>query len=441
MDEAVGNRAQPTGERTERASIEHVQRLIDRLAQHLGLPVSVDDERFRLQLYAPQLGTLDRVRIASILFRDSPNEAKDWVRSHHVAAARGPTRVPAAEELGLLSRVCTPVVHHDALLGYLWIIDAHEQLDDEALELTRQCAMEIGPGLFRRRFLDRLDRQAERAALIELFDPRPESRRRGAAALVSSMESTGTMARVLVVRPMEERTVTSALPQGVLTEGRERDAWFADGPVAQDLLLEVALEQARGLFPPSELRFFRRDGVALVLLMGGTAERAEAPRGAARMLHGELVGQLTEQRVVIGVGRMVEGLHEVYLSADDAQDAAELAVRDVQRPDIIGTRWLGPQRTLLALPDVVRERIVTDALGPLLQHRDAESLLETLAIYLRVGGDAAAVARSLALHRSSVYGRLHRIADILSADLTDGEVRMALHHAIVARAIGDPESH
>lgn len=415
--------------RTERSSGDRIQRLIDNLGHELGLPVSVDDEKFRLQFYSPQQGTLDRVRIESILFRDSPEEAKEWVRSHEVADARGPTRIPAAEELGLLGRVCTPLTHQNALLGYLWIIDATARLDESGFEQVQRCGVAIAPLLYRRRFFDRLDRQAERDALIDLVDPRLELRQRGAQALSAAERIDATSAAVLVVRLLSEGGPDDAAPDG---SGED---------IAIELGLEIALEQARGLFPADHLRFFRRGTEAVVLLTGTTAEQSERPGGANERLHAAVRRQLVGSRVVIGVGRRVSGLEAVLTSYLDARDAAEIGTRDPARPAVLSSRWLGAHRALLAFPPSMLQQFASDALGPLQCHRESELLLTTLEVFLVQGGVIPVIAEELSLHRSSVYGRLRRIEDVLGVDLADGEVRLALHHALVALRLGGSESH
>lgn len=62
-------------------------------------------------------------------------------------------------------------------------------------------------------------------------------------------------------------------------------------------------------------------------------------------------------------------------------------------------------------------------------------LLATLEAYLDAAGDVQAVAARLGLHRSSLYYRLDRATDLLSADLSHGPTRLALHLACKARRV------
>lgn len=422
MDEghaAASGRAPSPAGRPDGTAMDLVQRLIDRLGADLGLAVSVDDESFRLQFYSPQQGSLDRVRIESILLRDSPEGAKDWVRAHGVASASGPTRIPPAPDLGLLPRVCTPITHQGALLGYLWIIDEEGSLDVERMALVRQCAVDIGPALYRRRVIDRLDRQAERDALLELLDVDPEVRSRGASALGPLPGGTADAARVLVVRPVHAERA-----------GRDRI----------ELALELALEQARGLFLPGQLRFVRQGREAIVLLTGPAAERATEESGSVGAVRRSLGRWLPDERVVVGVGRVVSGLEAAVRSFREARDAAVVAARDDRRPDVLEARWLGAHRMLLARPADELRASADDLLGPLLEHRDAVELLRTLREFLERSGEVAAVARALGIHRSSVYGRLERIAGLLAADLGDGETRLGLHLALLAHGLAAEEA-
>jgi PucR family transcriptional regulator, proline-responsive transcriptional activator len=126
----------------------------------------------------------------------------------------------------------------------------------------------------------------------------------------------------------------------------------------------------------------------------------------------------------------------VTLSGGAARDAlsqalttAELAALDPALPPALPWGRLGAYRTLLAgrpMPD--------SALAPLTQAGDpASMLIRTLETYLDLGGDAQKTAAQLHLHRTSLYYRLGRIAEILQADLDDGLTRLELHLALKSR--------
>ncbi|ROP35364.1 PucR family transcriptional regulator [Saccharothrix texasensis] len=98
--------------------------------------------------------------------------------------------------------------------------------------------------------------------------------------------------------------------------------------------------------------------------------------------------------------------------------AAELARLDPALPDRVRWSELGAYRLLLgASPDEVLAGL-------------SEVLLRTLEVYLDCGCEVRAAAERLHLHRTSLYYRLGRIAELTGRDLADGGARLELHLAL-----------
>ncbi|MFC5834467.1 PucR family transcriptional regulator [Nonomuraea insulae] len=70
-----------------------------------------------------------------------------------------------------------------------------------------------------------------------------------------------------------------------------------------------------------------------------------------------------------------------------------------------------------------------------LERADGSGRILTLEAYLDLGCDAQRTAALLHLHRTTVYYRLGRIAEILGVDLGDGLVRSHLHLALKDRSL------
>ncbi|MBM7809137.1 helix-turn-helix domain-containing protein [Saccharothrix algeriensis] len=104
--------------------------------------------------------------------------------------------------------------------------------------------------------------------------------------------------------------------------------------------------------------------------------------------------------------------------------AAELSALDPALPRV--ARWsdLGAYRLLLgAEPAAVLAGL-------------SDVLRTTLEVYLDRGCDARAAARALHLHRTSLYYRLGRIAELTGRDLADGAARLELHLALKLTRLG-----
>ena len=65
------------------------------------------------------------------------------------------------------------------------------------------------------------------------------------------------------------------------------------------------------------------------------------------------------------------------------------------------------------------------------------ALLETLETYLDLAGSVVATARTLRLHRTSLYYRLQRVEELAGTDLKSGDERLMLHLSLkLARLAG-----
>jgi purine catabolism regulator len=107
---------------------------------------------------------------------------------------------------------------------------------------------------------------------------------------------------------------------------------------------------------------------------------------------------------------------------------------DATLPDLRLLLW-----SLRDHPDV--RAFARRRLHPLLEHdrRHRVKLLPTLAAYCANNGRVADAARTLALKRQSMYGRLRRIEMILGVDLSNENDRLGLHLAVRALPFADPE--
>ncbi|MBG0828645.1 PucR family transcriptional regulator ligand-binding domain-containing protein [Planomonospora sp. ID67723] len=138
---------------------------------------------------------------------------------------------------------------------------------------------------------------------------------------------------------------------------------------------------------------------------------------------------------VLAAGSVVESLRDVRRSFLEAEQVADVAVR---QPDGRAFYRL-PDLRLRGLLHLLRDdaRLQTFAereLGPLLAH-DAQrggDLARILRIYLDAGRNKAVAAQKAHLSRPAFYDRLRRLERILDTDLDDVESCLSLHVALLA---------
>jgi hypothetical protein len=384
-----------------------VQALVDALAAELRRPTGVDDRHFRSVAYSSHVEAVDSVRLASILQREAPQAVREWLEDLGVQEAATYLRVPPNPELGMAARVCLPLRFDDIPLGYLWLIDEPQPLTEAQIEEALRYGEEFGVALYRARLLERDDRRLERELVAQLIGLRDGSPAQAGEELLRAGH------------------LVSASAYAVLTLTAIDDAG-GEPPDAVRVRLVDAAEQLRRSVAPHHLLVLV-DGDEVIVVLALTAED-ELARRAATLVDAIQPTEPSGWRPLVGVSgarAAISGVGEAYL---EARTAARVSAAIAPEQKV--ARWddLGAYRTVAAM---VRDRDCADLIpasfARLLASADAQSLIETLERYLDLGADARAAAEQLFIHRSSLYGRLHRIEEVAEVDLRSGEDRLELH--------------
>src|SRR5436853_230404 len=106
-----------------------LQALVDALSLALERPVLLDDADLRPLAYSTQWGEIDPVRRESIMRRGASPAVRSALRAQGIAQAQGILRTRPEPDIAMEERVCAPVRSGANLLGYLWLLDAHHELD------------------------------------------------------------------------------------------------------------------------------------------------------------------------------------------------------------------------------------------------------------------------------------------------------------------------
>lgn len=380
-----------------------IQALVDVLAEQLGRPVGVDDRHFRAVAYSSHPDQIDQVRVASILHRAAPPGVTEWLESLGIAEAKKPVRVPANRGFQMAARICVPLRFGDALLGYMWLIDAPEPLADEQLGELTGSIEELAVSLYRMRRLD--NEQREHELVARLLSPARDER------------SAGGLGGLFVGAPF----------YGVAA----LHATSLDGEPASELvraLLADAADRLRREMDPGHLLVdLTAEQAICVFAVGGPSEfdrRLEGLRAAAEH-HFE--GQ-PGWRPMVGADDPVSEQRDLPAAGLHAREAVRIAAALGLPGPVIRWRELGSYGTIAALlGDRDPVPLLAPTLRRLLELPDAQTLVDTLETYLDRGGDARAAAAELFIHRSSLYGRLHKIEEATEVDLRSGEDRLELH--------------
>lgn len=132
--------------------------------------------------------------------------------------------------------------------------------------------------------------------------------------------------------------------------------------------------------------------------------------------------------IATGVGSMASGSTGLTTSLSEAGDAAMIAVNGSATGWFVRVDGLGLDQLLLA-------RTSNDAFVPAAQallaplESGGGALLQTLSAYLDHESAVSPTAAALGLHRNTVATRIQRAQELLGVDMSDPDVRLALHLA------------
>jgi PucR C-terminal helix-turn-helix domain len=389
---------------------DHLQHIAEQLARDLRRSVIIDDAALRPLAISPQTGRLDRSRVDAVLQRQTSARLRRTLTEHGVFSARGPVSIPGDPQRAILPRLCLPLLADDQLLGFLWLINEPSL----TLEQTRQAraAAAQAAHLLAQRAIRAADQLAVLSDLADgLLHPQEQVRQEAAAMLAGQAALTGPPPYALaVIRP------AAGHPEPAPDTGRTAGS----------------LRRAAG-----NLRLRAAPG-ALVLASPGESELAAITTVGALAGLRRSVRALPGPRLAVGTCGGAAALADVHTSLDNAQYAAYVAAHVPQFGRAADWASLGVYAAFQYLyRDPSAPERICPGVGVLLDDR-AETYRQTMRCYLGCAAQAQQAAAQLHIHRTTLYWRLARAAELLPLDLRRGEDRLKLHLALTLADLTHP---
>ncbi|MGY4542413.1 hypothetical protein ACVWY0_002337 [Arthrobacter sp. UYNi723] len=393
-----------------------VEQLVEQVAQKLGRGLSLEDLDGLLLAYSSNQSHADRVRVNFLLSKRVPADVSAWQLSHGIATAVRPVAIPANQELGMLGRVCVPLMVRGFRVGYLWVQqDSAEENPTAILSQLPDVAPEI-----------------ERLSGLLLDSNTAESEFRRGREREFLAACSGEANAVAAVAGWKE--IQGRGPWQMVTV-LDADGWAGGpDPIASTLIHRSAALQATV-------------GVDVALFSAGTEthsvvlfrESVGRANHAQVLVHYQL--ELAKRsgrpvhRIILGISEgftKPRGLAEAYRQS---KQAAQAAAVDPQLGELVDCRATGVYQLLASAgggagawadSGSVYVRMLED-------HDRNDELLPVLELIYDNDGSVQDVATKLHLHRSSIYNRLGRIRQLLGVDPLRGMPRLELHAALKMR--------
>ena len=389
---------------------EHLQYVAEQLARALHRSVIIDDAALRPLATTAQTGRLDRSRVEAVLQRGTSARLRRRLAGLGVFSAREPVSIPGDPQLATLPRLCLPLRADDQLLGFLWLIDEPPLTTEQTRQATAAAAQ--AAHLLAQRAIEADGQFAVLSALADgLLNPQEEVRREAATALAGQAALTGAPPYALaVIRPAPGRAAPSPGP------GR-----------AAGSLRRTAGHLRRRAAPGT-----------LVLASPGEGELVAITTTGALAELRRVVRALPGPPLAGGTCGGSAALADAYAGRGNARYAAHVAARVPQFGRAADWASLG---VYAAFQHLYRDRSAPERIcpgvGALLDER-AGTYRQTMRCYLGCGAQAQQAAAQLHIHRTTLYWRLARVAELLPLDLGRGEDRLKLHLALTLADLTRP---
>jgi DNA-binding PucR family transcriptional regulator len=384
----------------------HVQGMVDRLAVALGEPVLLDNESLVPLAYSCQSGTIDEVRLHSVLQRSTHPDIRAKSISFGIGTATEAFRTPDLQNHGMLARYCVPVCSDRERFGYLWVVDRGHSLSGLQQALVREAGRELY-ALLDRNSTARGAREAVHQQLL---------------ARLLGRDSDEPFDQILPA--LQEQHI--AQPDSMITVFAFRFGSSQDNDSAND----VAAIRSRLAAADQSQSWFVCSGrpTAIVAI---SARRARADLAMTSEAVVRVLDTVYGQRPAIGWSGTRSPIIEAPQSLWNAESALGMAEAGVFSQPVTAWSDVGSWQTVATLTrsytnnpsDLVA--LVDPAIRSLINQGRSE-LVRTLDVYLTHGCDARKTAAALHLHRSTLYYRLEKISELVGGELHDGDLRFRL---------------
>lgn len=414
-----------TEERPKTVSDREVQDLVDTIADTLQVGVSLDDMSGHLVAYSAHHGNVDDARIRALLQREVPADVLAWEVRHGVMTTAEPVIVPPNDELGMLARICVPLLHRGVRTGLLWVMQP--DADEEAVSTGLQAVAAVK---------ERTDLLA--VLLYEAASPQLDERREREITFADACRGDRqALANLATTIPRRPGSLEIAVTLHLTTDPAE----VSESHLVQ---LRVATQQVLAAAHPVASAVQESHAVALFRSAGQGPQRMHREITTAIQLRETPTatgppGTTSLWHLHTGVSSPIPDLDQIPKAYQQAVKAAQVAAVEPLLGPVVAWDEAGPYHLLAAIPD----RRAAAAAFPLYQQlRDNDptgELLTTLEALYDHSDSVAQVAERLHLHRTSLYYRIGRIKDIIGTDPLTGWVRLEIHNALkAARWAGRP---
>lgn len=380
-------------------SLEEFQAYVDDIAARTGAATTLIHPNFDLVVFSRH-AEVDEVRREGIMYRRTANPAIHDFFNRYLRQGGEAISTPARPGIGVdFRRLWIPLRWHGVVYGYFALFDC----DADAVRDQLGWILGHAESAARRLYLDEVARRRDNAQLATLLGHDAEAR----DAAFDLLWETGKLRRdasyvVLSIQPRDPGHGAEAI-----------GGWSFRPELGEDALTVT-------------------DGHGMLALLPAGPRVTDTAQAVVRA-HGKL------SALLVGIGSPVARPREAHRSARQAVLAAQVGQRVPELGDVVAWDGLGPWTALARL---WRHGEAAETIDPRVRRllgSEGPEQVDLVRRFIAPQADVSALARSLEVHRATVYGRIERLERAYGLRLADPEDRLAIEMGLrLARLYAEP---
>lgn len=387
-----------------------LESLADTISAMLVRPITIEDAHHRLLAYSSHNHETDPARIATIIGRRVPEKVINslWNTGvmQRLESSLEPVRVNAITTVGLGDRVAIAVRKNNEILGYIWVIENQEPLNETQMQLLLQAAKAVSMKLLQVRMSRIKEEELKQEFFWQLLMGHLEMHEKIQAKAERTKLSLPTAFCVIIFQ----------FPEEIRLKNYE-----------QTVYLTNTLQQVRIYFS-----VYDRDQIIFLV---GPRIKEELTWQSSRDFMKTIIQQLRERydmsQVISGSGNIYKSYNLVASSYQEALTVLQIKrnfPNDTQ--EIYDYQHLGFYRFLPNLvKNIAVNRPFSHSFDRLREYDEKHQtrLLESVEVYLNCDSNTKEAANILHVHINTLLYRLKRIEEIGEIALNNPDQKFSLY--------------
>ena len=391
-------------------SFDSLEKLADVIGTVLARPITIEDAHHRLLSYSSHDQETDPARISTIIGRRVPEKVINSLWKHGVmqrlANSAEPVRVSAIDAVGLGNRVAISVRKDGEILGYIWVIEEQQRLDEDQILHLQQAAKAVSRKLLQLRISRIKEEEEQREFVWQILTGHLQSHEK---IKVKAEQLKLTLASAFCV-------IVFQFQDDISTKDDEQTVYVMN-----------TTQRLRVIFSVYESN-------QLIVMVGPRAKEELTWQHGTEFVK-TVILQMKER---FHMGQLIGGVGGIYQSYDQIATSYQEALTVIrikqqfpfETQDVFDYQRLGFYRFLpIIMEQIAAEDHPNLSLQKLHEYDEKHQtqLLESLEVFLNHDSNTKAAASALHVHINTLLYRLKRISEIGDIDLNNPDQKFSLY--------------